>query len=95
MNLEMSRLAARKIRREPALFAQVLETLQRWKRLQHPAPPALLEWDRILRQNSPQKVLAMLTQDNEEGNRLRQSDPFTNIVGQRERLRIFKRYAKG
>ena len=33
-------------------------------------------------------------QDNEEGNRLRQSDPFAGVVTQQERMRIYKKYAE-
>jgi hypothetical protein len=45
--------------------------------------------DQILREHSPAKVLAILTQDTEEGNRLRQSDPFCGILTEEERLRFF------
>ena len=94
MNLEMSRRVARKIRRQPALFRHAVETMERWKRLRKPTPPALKEWDRILHRNSPDQVLDILTQDNEEGNRLRQSDPFAGVVTQQERMRIYKKYAE-
>ncbi len=94
MNLEMSRLAARKIRREPALFVRAMETLKEWKRLRRPHPPALLEWERILRRNPPEKVLEIFTQANEEGNRLRQSAPFCGILSQRQTDRLYRQWCE-
>lgn len=91
-NLEMSRLVAQKIRREPELFQRALETLQHWKQIQQPFPHCLREWDRILSQHELGEVLAILTQENEEGNRLRQSDPFCGILTEQERLQFLEEY---
>ena len=94
MNLEMSRLAARKIRREPALFGRAMKTLRQWKKIRRPCPPALLEWERILRCNPPEKVLEIFTQANEEGNRLRQSAPFCGILTQRQTDRLYRQWCE-
>jgi len=37
-------------------------------------------------------VLGILTEDSDEGQRLRQSSPFSGILSQRERLEVFRRY---
>jgi len=36
--------------------------------------------------------LEILTQDSDEGQRLRQSTPFSGVLSQQERLDIFRRY---
>lgn len=91
-NLAQSRLISEKIRHQPELFHRVEETLNRWKKVQRPFPPCLKEWENILRRNKMEKVLEILTQDNEEGNRLRQSDPFCGIMTQEERLKFLDDY---
>jgi hypothetical protein len=92
-NLAMARLIARKIRRNPELFQEAVATLRHWKTIK-PVPEAIREWDRIFENNSLEKILAIFTQDNEEGNRLRQSDPFCGILTHRERLEFLDRYEK-
>ncbi len=91
-DLNMARLIAEKIRRNPALFQEAIKTLQHWKRILRPIPKAVLEWERIFRRNSKEEVLQILTQDNDEGQRLRQSDPFCGILTEEERLRLLGCY---
>jgi hypothetical protein len=88
----MARLIVEKIRRQPELFNAARETLKHWKRIQRPRPSWLEEWDKIFREHLPEEVLTMLTQDTEEGNRLRQSDPFCGVLTEEERLRFLDRY---
>ena len=92
LDLDMARQIAKKIRRQPALYQNALDTLQHWKEIKKPAPLALREWDRIIKRNPVGRVLEILTQDNDEGQRLRQSDPFCGILTERERLRCFEKY---
>ena len=91
-DLKMARLIAAKIRRNPTLFQEAVETLRHWKRRLRPVPEAVLEWQRIFRQNTREEILAILTQDNDEGQRLRQSDPFCGILTEAERLRFLEQY---
>ena len=91
-NLAMSRLIARKIRRNPKLFQEAVETLRHWKKINKPVPEAILEWDRILKKNSLARILEILTDKSEEGNRLRQSDPFSGILTYRQRMRFLDKY---
>ena len=88
----MARLIAQKIRRHPAQFQEAVETLRHWKRTLRPVPEGILEWDRIFSRNSREKVLQILTEDSEEGQRLRQSDPFCGILTDEERLQFLRRY---
>lgn len=90
VDLEMCRAIADKVRRDPELMRIPSENLRRWKRKLHPWPRALREWEEILKDNSTKRVLEILTQDNDEGQRLRQSDPFVGILSERERLSFLK-----
>jgi hypothetical protein len=66
------------------------ENLRRWRRKLRPWPSAFREWERILKHNSLEAALKILTQDNEEGQRLRQSDPFIGVLTEKERLSFLK-----
>ena len=90
----MARLIARKIRRNPNLFQEAVDTLQHWKKINKPVPEAFLEWDRIFKRNSLEKILEILTEDSEEGNRRRQSDPFCGILTYEESMRFLDQYEK-
>jgi len=70
----MTQLIATKIRKQPALMRIPRENLRRWKKQLRPWPRALQEWERILERNSTERILTILTQDTDEGQRLRQSD---------------------
>ena len=91
-NLAMTRRIAEKIQQKPALMQIARENLRRWKKIRKPWPPALREWEIILSENPIEQVLAILTQDNDEGQRLRQSDPFVGILTERERTWFLENY---
>ena len=88
----MARAIAERIRRQPALFEIATQNLVRWKRIQNPWPHALREWEEIIDRHSMEEVLAILTEDTEEGHRLRQSDPFCGILSEAERLDLLEKY---
>ena len=90
VNLEMCRAIAEKIRRNPRLMRIPRANLQRWRRMNRGLAQAHREWEMILKRNPLERVLEILTQDNDEGQRLRQSDPFIGILSEEERRAFFK-----
>jgi len=88
----MTRRIAEKIREKPKLMEIARKNLRRWKRIRRPWPRALKEWEDILARNADERVLEILTQDNEEGQRLRQSDPFVGILTDKERSWFLNQY---
>ena len=90
LDLKMCRRIATKVRRDPNLMRIPKTNLQRWKQKLGYWPPALREWDKIIRTHPLPRVLAILTQDNDEGQRLRQSDPFVGILTEQERRSFLK-----
>lgn len=92
IDLAMHRAIARKIRREPKLFKRAGRTLARWEKAKRACPPPLREWKEILRNNDMNAVLRLITRPDEEGNRLRSTAPFCDILSQKEVQTIWARY---
>ncbi len=90
VNLEMCRVIAKKIRRNPRLMRIPRANLQRWREKNRGLARAQREWEMILKRHPVGRVLEILTQDNDEGQRLRQSDPFVGILSEKERLAFFR-----
>ena len=61
-------------------------------RLSESSQYALRECQTIPFTHSLNEVLEILTEDSDDGQRLRQSSPFSGILSQRERLEVFRRY---
>ena len=84
---------AQMIREQPELLDRAKTTLARWIQAREPnVPAALLEWAIILNNRTLNEILALLTRDDEEARRLRQSSPFCGILSEERRLAIFKEY---
>jgi hypothetical protein len=81
---------AAKLRAHPELWDIPRQNLQRWEHKMHGLPPALREWRRILQTMPHEKVLSLLESPSEEATRLRSSTPFTGILTQAERQRLFE-----
>ena len=53
---------------------------------------ALHKWQPIFSLKSFDEVLEILVEDSDEGQRLRQSTPFTGVLSRQEREKVFRRY---
>jgi hypothetical protein len=94
-SLELHRLVAGKIRQQPELMDFVREKLNcslSESRLSDSCKDALREWQTILSCLPLNEVLDLITQDSDEGQRLRHSTPFSGILSQRERLDVLRRH---
>lgn len=94
-SLELHRLVAGKIRQQPELMDLVREKLDRTlgeSRLSESCKDALREWQTIFSLKSFEEILEILVEDSDEGQRLRQSTPFSGILTQQERGEVFRRY---
>lgn len=94
-SLELNRLVAEKIRRQPELMDRVRSSLDHTliePRLSESCKDALREWQTILSLKPFEEILSLLVEDSDEGQRLRQSTPFTGIISQEERREIFRRH---
>ena len=92
-SLAMGRAIAGKVRAQPALLQIAKDNLKRWMQQHQPDVPLVLnEWQEILTQWPIERVLDLLTSDDENARRLRQSSPFAGILSQAERRSIFDEY---
>ncbi len=55
---------------------------------------ALLEWQEILEKSTPEEIRKIITQDNDEGQRLRSSSPFVGVLSEAEREKIWSECAE-
>jgi hypothetical protein len=83
ISLEMARRIVERLRRDPeAVLSRARETLQRWMK-RHTDNPWLmkcdLEWAEIL-ERPLEEICAILLDESDKGQRLRQNDPFVGIL---------------
>lgn len=93
-SLELHAVIARILRAEPQKLALVVKWIDRF--LDDPdysdrGKDALREWEDIIGQGLP-RVLEVLGDRSDEGQRLRQSTPFAVLMPQDERAAIFAKY---
>lgn len=92
-SLALARAVADKLKRHPRLYAIGRENIRRWIQASGGCPlPAHLEWQAILEHRTPEDVLRLLTEDSEEGRRLRQSNPFAGVLDAHERWAVLRDY---
>ncbi len=93
-SLALHRLAADKIRREPALFERVRRTLERWHRVVDAGSrPYVEEWQRLA-DAGIETCLAAAVDDSPRGAALRQCSPFGSVLSNEERFEFFRRWAR-
>ena len=90
-SLALATAIARKIERDPVLFRVGEQNLRRWRKHIVPWPPALQEWEAILKEGS-EHALQQLVEDSVRGRRLRQSNPFAGVLDPSERNAILTQY---
>ena len=55
---------------------------------------ALLEWQKILENSTPEEIRKAITADTDEGQRLRSSSPFVGVLSEAEREKIWSECAE-
>ena len=93
-SLELHGVIARELRADPAKLDLVVAWIQRFldkADYSEQNKDALREWMEIIRQGLP-RVLEVIADRSDEGQRLRQSTPFAVLMPQDERARIFAKY---
>ena len=76
----------------PEVIHSARTTLARWMVTSPPgAQPALREWLAVLDEPLG-TIISLLTRDDEHATRLRQSNPFTGVLSQTQRMAILRRF---
>ncbi len=86
ISLELGRRTATRLRQQPELLQLAHDNLTRWSQENGDTPSLLrcyAEWRELLHQPL-EKICAVLTSENEDGQRLRQNSPFAGILSARE-----------
>lgn len=89
----LHREIAKKLRDNPRLWEIPQRNIEKWKQLRGRLMPALMEWERILQKSKKEEILQILEGESEESVRLLSSSPFTGILTEKERKRIFESYS--
>ena len=90
-SLELARAVVEKIDKDPQRdgLRRARELCARW--FQENPVPAIGEWQEILRMDW-EHVRKILLDESENGQRLRQSSPFCDVLDPRERWEIYRRF---
>ena len=81
-----------KLRLNPNEVLQIArDNLNRWLKNEN---SALLEWQQILDNRTPEEIIKIITQDTDEGQRLRSSSPFVGVLSESERDKIWSECAE-
>jgi hypothetical protein len=92
-NLALHRAVAEKLRQDAKPVLQIARNnLNRW--LKKSENFALLEWRQIIETRSPEEIIKIISQDTDEGQRLRSSSPFAGVVSEVEREKIWSECAE-
>ncbi len=73
------------------------ENLERWLKSESfvgSERNALIEWKKILENSTLEEIRKIITQDNDEGQRLRSSSPFVGVLSEEEREKIWSKCAE-
>jgi hypothetical protein len=90
--LAYHRAVAARLRTEPKAVIEVArENIARWLSsgsFDAGTAASLHEWEEILDTSNSEQLMAVITEESDEGQRLRQSSPFAGVLTDEERLEI-------
>jgi hypothetical protein len=85
----------RRLREDPSLWDIPLQNIARWAGKAEEIPVPYCVWREILTSYPKDNIVKLLMSRSERAIHLRSSSPFTGIISQEARNKIFKRYKKG
>lgn len=87
-------IAARLLASPAEVIGLARENLNRWLQVHAGTGTvyALKEWQTLLNTKTIPELVAIMTEDSDEGQRLRQSTPFAGVLSDQERKEIMARY---
>ncbi len=96
--LEYHKKVAERMRIDPeGIVAKARDNLKRWLsdyQVGSSDARCLEEWWELLETRTVPELIAIITEDSDEGQRLRSSTPFTGILSFEEREEIYNHYAE-
>lgn len=93
-SLELHRMVVRKMKKNPdRVIHAALENISRWQKIPDIPENLLLKWKNILMNKKCREIKKLLLSRSDESQQLRQSTPFCGILSEKERMKIFRKYA--
>jgi hypothetical protein len=91
-SLMLHRAVAEKLRRNPQKVLQIARNnIKNWLKDNN---AALLEWQNILETKTLEEIIKIISQETDEGQRLRSSSPFAGVLSNAERDQIWSECAE-
>jgi hypothetical protein len=88
----LHRAVAEKLRRNPKDVLRIArENLEHWAKNES---LTLSEWREILETKTSEEIIKIISQDTDEGQRLRSSSPFAGVLSEAEREKIWSECAE-
>ena len=90
-------IAARLLAAPDEVLNRARSNLKRWMKVHEGTGTvrALEEWQNLIDTLTLSDLIAKMTEDSDEGQRLRQSTPFAGVLSEQERKEVFARCEKG
>ena len=92
-SLALHRAVVRKLCKHPDLWEKPLKNIKQWTENDGSLPVPFMVWKEILETWTHEAIIKLLVSRSQRATHLRSSSPFTGIISQEERKRIFARYA--
>ncbi len=93
-SLALHRAVVRKLCNCPDLWDKPLENIERWAEQSGSFSVASMIWKNILETWTHEAIIKLLLSRSQRATFLRSSSPFTGIIDQESRNKIFERYRK-
>lgn len=94
-SLALHRAIVRRLCKCPDLWEKPLKNIERWAEQNGGMQMSMKIWKDILETTPREDIIKLLLSRSQRATQLRSSSPFTGIISQEERNRIFERYRKG
>lgn len=93
-SLALHRAIVRKLDKCPDLWDKPSQNIERWTEKDGSLPVPFKVWKDILETWTHEAIFKLLLSRSQRATHLRSSSPFTGIISQEERNKIFERYRK-
>ena len=91
-SLDLHREIVKRLKEDPSLWDKPLSNIERWTNDKGELPLCYFVWKTILTTWPKEKILKLLVSRSQRATHLRSSSPFTGIIDQETRNRIFKKW---
>ncbi len=92
-SLSLHREVVKQLRKNPSLWDIPLRNIERWTDQDGYLPTPYQVWKDILTTMSQEKIVTILLSRSQRSTHLRSSSPFTGIISDESRKKIFSKYS--